>query len=268
MSLTLVPTDDRYLDGIWQSRYFWLHLAFADLRSRYRRSILGLSWSLLQPLMLTALLAFVMGKIFGQSVASYAPFVLSGLVMWDYIVQSALLGCNSFVSAETYIKQFRHPLAIYSLRIAVYAFINMLIAFSGLMVWVLIWKPGHVGFSWLLMPIGLVILGFTGWGLATIFGFVGVRFRDLPQITQLLFQAVWYVSTVFISPDVFRRANVGWVVSLNPVNHYLNIVRAPLLEGNFPTLVNWIVALGTSVFVWGLAVLLVRRQERNVIFYL
>ena len=67
-----------YLEDIWKSRYFWTHLAMADLRSKWRRSFFGILWSIIQPLGLTVLLAIVFGRIFKTDIGTYAPYILFG----------------------------------------------------------------------------------------------------------------------------------------------------------------------------------------------
>src|SRR5260370_38889359 len=75
----------KYLRAIWQCRYFWLSLVRMDLRTRYRRSVLGLGWSLLHPLAMTAILFLVFAGLFGADIHDYVPFVLSDFTVCDYV---------------------------------------------------------------------------------------------------------------------------------------------------------------------------------------
>src|SRR3954463_14771775 len=103
-----------YLQGIWRCRYFWAMLVRNDLRQRYRRSLLGLGWSLLQPVAMTCIICFVFQAILtsGQNMASFAGQVLAGLACWNYILTSTLQGCQSFYLGESYIRQYPAPMAI------------------------------------------------------------------------------------------------------------------------------------------------------------
>src|SRR5262245_1175215 len=106
-----------YLSEIWGCRYFWLSLVKNDLRTRYRRSILGLGWSLVRPIAMTVILCAVFRRLFHRDdVWSYAPFLLSGLAVWDYVVTATKQGCHSFFQGESYIRQHPAPIAIYPLR--------------------------------------------------------------------------------------------------------------------------------------------------------
>ncbi len=257
-----------YLKNIWGSRYFWLHLAFADIRTKYRRSILGLAWALIQPLALTLLLAFVMGHFFHASMNDYAPFIFSGLIFWEFITSSAVHGCSSFINAEGYIKQFSHPLLIYTLRNVIPCMINLACAFGGLVLWVLLWKPSNFNFSWLSLVLSFPLIFFFAWPICTITAFIGVRFRDFAQLILIILQAVYYVSPIFFMPKLFVSAHLGFLIEYNPIYHLLNLFRMPLLEGTLPALNDYTYVLLTNIVLWLLAWFLVRRSENKVIFYL
>ena len=96
----------RYLATIWRCRYFWLSLVKMDLRTRYRRSILGLGWSLLHPIAMTAILCLVFAGLFHADIRDYVPYVLAGFACWNYILSVTLQGCQCFYQGEMYIRQF------------------------------------------------------------------------------------------------------------------------------------------------------------------
>jgi lipopolysaccharide transport system permease protein len=257
-----------YVKNIWLSRYFWTHLTLADLRAKYRRSYLGMAWAFIQPLALTLLLSLVMGQIFQISITDYAPYVFSGLILWDFVTVSAIGGCHAFIAAEGYIKQFSHPLSIYSLRTSLSALINLMIAFIGLVVWVLLWKPANFGYAWFNLLLAFPLLLLLAWPLAIITAFIGTRFRDFSQMIVLILQAIWYISPVFFLPSVFRAAKISFLVDYNPIFHLLNLFRLPLLQGIAPSMQDYIFTLSTILVLWAVAFLFILRQEKKVIFYL
>jgi ABC-type polysaccharide/polyol phosphate export permease len=117
-----------YLSAVWQCRHFWLSLVRMDLRTRYRGSLLGIGWSLLQPLAMTAILCTVFCKIFHQNIYFFGPFLLSGLACWSFVLNATLGGCACFHQAEAYIRQYPAPLAIYPLRTVLGATFHFLLA--------------------------------------------------------------------------------------------------------------------------------------------
>lgn len=257
-----------YLGGIYQSRYFWTHLALSDLRERWRRSFLGMAWSIVQPLGMTLLLALVIGRLFKQDIREYAPYILSGMMTWEFFTSTLTGGSLSFVQADAYIKQCRHPLAIYTLRTTLTNIIVLMMASTGLIVWVLIVEPENFGWSWLAALLFFPIAFFIAWPLATCLAYVGARFRDLPHAMGLIMQAMWFVSPIYFKAEFFREGGLGDLVDYNPLYHLLEIPRAPLLRGEWPTVANYSVSALTILICCTLAVLVGSRSESKVIFYL
>jgi len=107
-----------YAQDIWRCRYFWMSLVKMDLQNRYRRSVLGIGWSLLNPIAMTTVMCIVFVKVFGQDLREFAPSLMAGLAIWTYVVTSMLNGCQCFFIGEQYIRQYPAPLAIYPLRTA------------------------------------------------------------------------------------------------------------------------------------------------------
>lgn len=257
-----------YLRQIYQSRYFWIHLALSDLRGKWRRSFLGMAWSVIQPLGMTILLAIVFGKIFKQNIGEYAPYILSGLIIWDFFTATLTGGSLSFVQADAYIKQYRHPLAIYTLRTTLTNLMVLMMASLGLIGWVLIMMPQNFGWCWLAAPLALPLSALIAWPLATCLAYIGVRFRDLPHALGLILQAMYFVSPIYFEARIFRSAGLDVLLDYNPIYHLLEIVRAPLLRGEWPTAHNFAMCAATAILFSLLAVLIGRRAERKVIFYL
>lgn len=257
-----------YIIKIWLSRYFWSHLALADLRSRYKRSFLGLGWCFVKPFGMTLLLSFVMGHIFHTPIDDSVLFIYSGLVIWEFIVLSVLTGSNAFVNAQLYIGQFKHPLAIYPLRSVLAAFIDMLFAFLGLIIFVFVRKPSNFGMAWMGLLPTFLLLFLTVLPVVTIAAFIGVRFRDFSQLVTLLMQALQLISPVFFQPEVFYKGNIGFIMDINPIYHLMELFRAPLLRGEWASGTDLAFILLTAFSLWLLACLVIIHQERRVIFYL
>jgi lipopolysaccharide transport system permease protein len=257
-----------YLRDIYASRYFWLHLAGAEVRARFRRSRLGILWALLQPLLLTLLIASLFGQIFGLSVPGYALFVFSGLLVWEFLSGSVVSGCSSLLSAAPYIHQQRQPLAIYPLRNVLARLVVFLAGMAGFAGWAIIMEPKNLGLSWLSLVISLPALLLLAWPLAIIAALINTKFRDFEQFIGLVLQTVWYISPVFLEPGLFRAAKLGALLEYNPVTHVLNLVREPMLHGVFPSGVDWLYVAGTLIVLWLIAIWRIRREESRIVFYI
>ncbi len=256
-----------YFLGIWKARYFWTHLAFSDLRSRWRRSFFGIFWTIIQPLGLTVLISFVFGKIFNTPIREYAPYILSGIIVWDFICQCCINGSLCFVQADAYIKQCKHPLAIYSLRTTLVNLIILGFASTSLFLWILFLFPENFGLSWISLLMAPIIFILIGWPIATVLAYFGTIYRDIPHALGLVLQAFWFISPIYFEEKVFRKG-LEFLITYNPIYHLLQIVRAPLLHGQFPTVANYAYCFGTALFLIILCLLVGARKERKIIFYL
>lgn len=257
-----------YFQRVWAARYFFTHLALSDLRSKWRRSFFGILWSIIQPLGMTALISIVFSKMFHTEIREYAPYILSGIVIWDFVMATAIGGSLAFVQADAYIKQYRHPLVIYTLRTTLTNLMVLLLASISLVVWVLIVMPQNFGWTWLAVLSIYPIVGLMLWPLSTILAYIAVRFRDLPHALGLIFQAMWFVSPIYFEDKIFRNGELNALVDYNPIYHLLQLIRAPLLHGKWPTLENYVYCLGTILVFSFLAWIVGRRSEERVIFYL
>ena len=105
-----------YAVSVWKCRNFWLSLVANDLHLRYRRSVLGIGWSLLHPLATSLVLGFMFHEIFHRPIREYLPYLLCGLACWTYLTGAASSGCQTYIQAEPYIRQHPLPLAVYHIR--------------------------------------------------------------------------------------------------------------------------------------------------------
>lgn len=257
-----------YCKGIWRARYFWIHLALSDLRSRWRRSFFGVLWSIIQPLGMTLLLAIVLSKMFRTDIFTYAPYVLSGIIVWECITACVTGGALSFVQADAYIKQCKHPLAIYTLRTVLTSLIVLALASFALIAWSAIVLPQNIGWHWISALTIFPVMGLILWPLATLLAYIGVRFRDIPHATGLIMQALWFISPVYFEEKMFRQGGLDALVDYNPIYHLLQLVRAPLLDGSWPALENYAFPLISAMLLLLIAYGVGKNAERKVIFYL
>jgi lipopolysaccharide transport system permease protein len=257
-----------YLAAIWRCRYFWLSLVKNDLRTRYRRSVLGMGWSLLHPICMTIILTAVFYKFWHADIREFAPFVLAGLATWNYVLTVVSHGCHCFFIGESYIRQYPAPLAIYPLRTALGGTIHFLVALSVVMM--LSWYfHGFVNLPALLSLLPTILLLFVfAWSAAVLAGVANVYFQDTQHLTEVAFQMLFYATPIIYYPEQLQQHNLGWLLQLNPMVSLLEIVRRPILEGEVPTLGTFLVAIATVVITFVAASWTLARLHRRLIFHL
>lgn len=257
-----------YIKGIWASRYFWLHLVGADLRSRWQRSAVGIFWCMLQPLGMTCLLTLVFSRIFHADMLTYAPYILSGFIVWDYISSTLINGTLAFVQADSYIKQCKQPLAIYTLRLVLGNMVTLMLASLVLIAWVLLVSRQPIHVSCLAVLTFFPCIALMLWPFATILAYFATRFRDLPHLMGLILQSIWFISPVYFEAHIFRDNHIGFLVDNNPIYHILEIIRAPLLLGQWPHIIDYAFCIGIAMVGMCCMIWTAWRMESKTIFYL
>lgn len=257
-----------YLAHVWRLRYFWSSLVRIDLRTRYRRSVLGIGWSLLNPILMTVVLCAVFCPLFGADYRHFAPFLLSGLAFWNFLVSTASQGCHCFYQGEAYIRQHAAPLAIYPLRTALGTAIHGAAALS--MAMVLTWCIqgfGNLPALLSLIPT-LFLMLLLGWSLAVCCGITNVMFPDAQHLIDVLFQILFYLTPVMYPARMLAERRMEWMVRLNPLSSFLELLRAPILEGRLASWGAYATATAMVAILMALAALALSRMERRLIFYL
>ncbi|HJT78889.1 MAG TPA: ABC transporter permease [Gemmataceae bacterium] len=255
---------------IWQSRYFWLSLARQDLRDRYRRSVLGAAWSLIRPLAMTAIFCAALRGIFGrEDVWSYAAYLMTGLVCWDYLANSARQGCQSLLRAERYVRQHPLPMAVYPLRTVLGETVQFLMT---LVVVVLLcgYATHNLRVTALvsLVP-ALVLLFALAWSVAVLTSFLHVYFRDTEHLCDVFLQVFFYLTPIIYEVQILGAGRLGWLVRhCNPLLPFLDLMRTPLLDGHPPGPQTFAAAFAVVCAVGGLAALACNRLQRRLVFHL
>ena len=263
-----------YLSNVWKYRFFWMSLVRMDLRTRYRRSVLGIGWSLLHPIAMTAILCAVFARIFEENVTDFAPYLLAGLCCWTFLTTVTLVGANAFFVNEAYIRQCPQPMAIYPLRTALGCAFHFLMAQAAVLALILTLnllgypRPFNPLLIAVIVPTATVMLFVLGWSLATLVGLANVHFADTHHIAEIGFQILFYCSPIMYRTARLRGVGLSWLADLNPVVPILQVVRDPLLTGELPSISTFLTASGIVAAAAGLAVIALSRLQKRLIFHL
>jgi lipopolysaccharide transport system permease protein len=197
----------------------------------------------------------------------FAPYVFSGLIVWEFISTVAVGGCSSLLVSEAYIKQFRHPLVIYPLKTTLVQVATFLIAIQGLFLWMLATDRTNLLMGIVTLPITAICLVILGWPIAILTSSINIKYRDFAQVLALLVQLLWYMSPVFFKPEMFKTPELSLLLEYNPVTHILNLVRAPLLYGTLPNFEDFSFIFGVAALLYLLAIWRMSRVEKTLIYY-
>jgi ABC-type polysaccharide/polyol phosphate export permease len=257
-----------YVASIWQCRYFWLSLVKMDLRTRYRRSIIGMGWSLLNPIAMTVILCAVFHTIFHQPISDYAPYLLAGLATWNYLLQVTQLGCGCFAQGESYIRQHPAPIAIYPLRTALGGTVHFVLALLVALVasWFFKGIGSPASLLSLIPAVGLLFVFV--WSMALLAGLATVHFQDTQHLSEVGFQILYYATPIMYKIEQLEGTKLAGIIGYNPLLSILRLIRDPLVDHQVPCLTTYLVACTTILTTAVLACVALAKLQRRLIFYL
>jgi len=244
----------------------WALLGWQDIKQRYRRSVLGPLWLTISTAIMIGVLSFLYGALFRLPVDVYAPFVGVGIVVWNFISMLLHEACNVFISVEAIVKQVRVPLTLHVCRMV---WRNFVVFLHNALVVIPIYLVFGKGLHWdlLLVAPALLAIALNGLWAGIALGILCTRFRDIPPIVVNLVQVVFFVTPIMWLPELLSARGLTWVVSLNPMHHFVEIVRAPVLGTPVPML-SWAVVTAVTVVGWLIALALLERYRHRVPYWL
>jgi ABC-2 type transport system permease protein len=259
---------DDLADG-WKQRQLWGHLGWQDIRQRYRRSVLGPIWITISMAVTAVALGVLYAGLFQNDISVQLPYILVGFIVWAFISGCISEGSEVFIANEGLIKQLPAPLSLH-----VYRLVWRQVLFLGhnLIVYVVMFAIFPQPLSWASLTVfpAFVLLAVNGGWAALLLGIVTTRFRDLAPIVQSLVQLlffltpiVWIYQDLISNPAVAGRARL---VEFNPLLHFMEIIRAPLL-GEPQHLRHWVVVLVITVVGWALTFVALRRFRSRVAYW-
>lgn len=249
-------------------KYFDLYyfLSKQDIKSRFRRSYLGIGWLIIQQLMFAICASIVWSKMFGIDVRSFIPFLVIGIVIWGFITASLIDSCAIFVNARSYLKQFPIPQSIFILRYFLtniyYLAIGILTAF---VIFIFFGKLKLLGVIYSLP--GLLILLIYFYAASGTMAYIGLRYRDFQHALNGIVSLLFIVTPVIFPPEILIKKGVGMIVYINPFASLIDVVRYPIINGELAGLKQYAIAAGYTLVLFIVQLFLAKRWGRFVPFW-
>lgn len=230
----------RYRDLVWS-------LIVRSITARYKRSVLGILWTLLDPLLTMAVMTVVFTALFAQSLKNYPVFILSGLVIWNFFSQSTTHAMSDLVFGGSLMGRVYMPRSVFAVAAVGAGLVNVVVSLVPLFLLMLLFQTPLTA-ALLFVPLALVVASLFSLGFGLMMSALAVHFTDMMNIHRILLRLVMYLSGVFYSLDALP----GWlrpVVNANPVYHLVNLFRSPIYDGVLPTSASVLIATGVSAAV-------------------
>lgn len=244
--------------------HLWPALAWQEIKLRYRRSVLGPFWLTISATLFIAGLGPLYGALMKQDLAGYIHYLAVGFIVWQFISALITEGCQTFIAAEGFVKQTSLPLSVHAMRVV---WRNTLIFAHNCLILAAVSLYFSPPWDWGLISslAGALLIALNGFWASVLLGLLSTRFRDIPQIIASLVQLLFFLTPVFWRPDMIERHQ--WVSDWNPMFHFIEIVRAPLLGHALPGH-SWLIAATVTIAGWMVMLGFFARYRARIAYWL
>lgn len=258
MTETTLPTYDSQarrspiLDEIRELlryRNLIVHMVKRNVTSRYKRSILGITWTLLDPLLTMIVMAIVYNALFRNSIEDFPVFLLAGLMVWNYFSQSSAHAMTEMMYSGSLLSRIYMPKSVFGVSATGTGLVNFLIALFPLFAFsILFGRP--ISPALFFLPIALLIITMFTLGVGLVMSSFAVFFADMLNIYNFILRLGMFLSGIFYYVDRLPP-ELQIVVRIMPTYHMIRLIRDPVYEGILP---RWEIISYASI--WALIMLL------------
>ncbi len=241
-----------FLKDFFRNKQLIAELTKSDFKTNYIGSFFGLSWIVIQPLILTFIfwVVFVVGyKATPIEGVSFVPWLLCGLLPWNFFSSCLAINTNIITQNAHLLKKFKFNI---SLMQVVKILSSLIVHIFSLMILIIFFQikiaPVHITIFWIQIIYYLFALSFLLWSTSLIFGILQVFFKDVTHILSLILQMGFFLTPIFWSPHIIPE-NYLFLFKLNPLYYIINgyrdsfLFQVPFWEDLTTTIYFWFLTL-------------------------
>lgn len=233
---------------VWRFRQLIALLVVRELKVRYKRSVLGLLWTMLNPLLLMVVYAVVFTTILPAAQPNFSVFLLAGLLPWLYFSTALMQGLMSVLVNQELVRKIRLPQAVFPLSVVGSNLVNFTLSLLPLFAVMAALRQPFTS-ALLFLPAAALVLTLFCAGVTLLFATATVFFRDVRHLTEVLLQMLLYLSPVLYDLGQLGEHRSWWFhlfrleLRANPLSYLIPLVRDPVYYGRLPHLSTVAVAL-------------------------
>ena len=248
-----------------QYQFLFEELVKRDFKKKYKRTVLGMGWSLLSPLLTLLVLKLVFTQFFGRTTPHYTIYIFCGNLVFTYFTEATKGGMTALMENAKIFTKVNVPKYLFLLSKNIQAFISFLLTLVILFIFVAF---DSLQFTWkyifLLYPIGCLVLFNIGVGM--ILSALFIFFRDVKYLYDVFTRLLMYVSAIFYTIDRYSY-EVQCVFLINPVYLFIRYFRKIVIESAVPTIWFHLLMLADVVIVLGLGCWMYKKFNTKFLYY-
>lgn len=251
--------------------YLMQQLVSRDFKVKYKRSVLGVLWSVLNPLFMMIVLSVVFSTLFKQGLngLSYPVYLITGLVLFNYFTEATNLAMGSVVNNFGLITKVYMPKYIFPMSKVFSSAINLLFSMVALYLIILV-EHSRISPTHLLLPFAILFILIFAMGMAMLLSALTVFFRDMFYIYGVIVTAWTYLTPIMYTTDFLQKGhqNILFILKLNPLYHYIEFARDCVLYNRVPSLREFLICLISSLVMLAIGMLFFRSKQDKFIYYI
>ncbi len=248
-------------------------LVVRELKVRYKRSVFGLLWTMLNPLLLMIVYTVVFSTIMPVAQKNFSVFLLSALLPWLFFQTALVQGLNSVVANQDLIRKVRVPQAVFPLSVVGSNLVNLALSVVPLFLLMLFLRQPFTR-ALLFLPVGVILLTCFTSGVTLALATFTVFFRDVKHLAEVVLQMLMYLSPIFYDLSALGNSKAWWFrlfqtfLALNPLSYLIALIREPVYYGRLPAAQTLEIAAGISLFTLFVGYRIFQRLAPRHIHYL
>ncbi len=247
-------------------------LVIRDLRVRYRRSVIGFLWTMLQPLLMMLVLYLVFNSLMRFNVArfehrSYAIFALAGILFWNFFSQSIVTSMNSLRANAPILKKLPVPFVVFPITTVISGIVNLLFALVP-MFGLILWTGHPIGPELLFLPVAILLAALFTLGTGLLLSPLAVFFNDVIELVTVCLTLLFYLTPIIYDISVLEGTKGYDIVRFNPVRSILEVFRDPIFFNKIPPLTHLTVATAITVVALAAGIYVFRKSSDRIPFHI
>ena len=253
------------LNKLSSHKFLFEELVKRDFKKKYKRTVLGMAWSMLMPLLTLLVMKLVFGQFFGRNIEHFTTYIFCGNILFCWFAEATNSGMRSLYANAAIFSKVNVPKYLFLLSGSVQTLINFVLTMFVFLFFC--WLDG-VSFTWrfvmLLYPIGTMLAFNIGVGL--VLSALYVFFRDMDYLWGVCVQLLMYGSAIFYSIDALPDSTRA-VFGLNPVYRHIAYFREIVLSGSVPSLETHAFLAGSALAALALGSFMYKRYNTKFLYY-
>ncbi len=254
-----------FKERIMQYRFLFEELTKRDFKKKYKRTFLGVLWSVISPFFTFLIQFFVFGSLFNRNDSNYVIYLLTGTLMFHFFSDATHAGMFSMYANAGVLSKIKVPKTIFLLSSNVASVFNFMLTLLVYFVFMVICGV-NFGPHLLLMLYPIICLIIFNIGISYILSALFVFFRDIQYLYSIVIMLLTYMSAIFYYPDRFPE-NFQFVFAINPVYRYIAYIRQLVIDSTIPSLTSHLMCFGFAAGALILGYLFHKKTEKNFVYY-